>query len=319
MLDIDSDGEDDEDVEEETAEEESACERARAQLAAAEQDARRLAAEAQSLREAADSQATEAAFATELFTFARDAAAGACAAVAASSEARDPLAYRHLVAAKLRAEADAARLDSSARSALELATSTAAAAAASADAASFALATARARCVSVTRAASRLRRRSAFAEKRSALAAQRSKLAAALRSERAECNAACREVNALIAVLTANGKAHMEAEAARVELASLPGGDVSLDFPLMPAAQPQRSALLAAIAAERDRLTRHLAAVGRRHDAANRLNSELRAHLQQLKEAAGGEREQSKLAVGRASSAGRILLSPFERVMAAMQ
>jgi hypothetical protein len=170
-----------------------------------------------------------------------------------------------------------------------------------------------------------LRHRNEFDEKRSALAAQRSKLAAALRTERLQCDAACREVFGLAAVLTANGIP--DAAAAEQELGSMPGGDAAGDFPSHPHISPScvrsgdRSAILAAVAGERDRLTRRLAEVGRRHDAANSLNQVLSAQLRMMREERSGSKEGRNAPGSRTQLAGlrSSLVSPFERLLVALQ
>jgi len=87
-------------------------------------------------------------------------------------------------------------------------------------------------------------------------------------------------------------------------------GDREPDFPQLP--QPSSSKpldILRSIALERDRLTRRLAAVTRRHDAATQLQQTLAVHLHRLQAAHGGELQAERQ---------RVLPGAFERVLAAL-
>ena len=83
------------------------------------------------------------------------------------------------------------------------------------------------------------------------------------------------------------------------------------DFPSLPSQPTRPLEILRAVAAERDRLTRRLAAVTRRHDAATALQQSLAVHLHRLQAAHGGGEQAEK----RREAA---LPGAFERVLAAL-
>jgi hypothetical protein len=289
---------------------------AAAALAAAEQEAAQLTAHEHSVRKEEEQAAANSAYSTELAQRARAAVAAAAAALGGAPDAEtDPKLHRNLVAAKARAEQEAARAEENARVAAAAAHACAAAAAVAADAAAVARATATAKSFTAARVAAAERRQADFRAKLSAVKTQSATLEKQLRAERVACSRASNEASALMAVLSASGKAELVADAAaRAEELERAASDDGPDFPATPPAQPQRAdALIQFAAEERDRLAGRLAMARSQREAAAALVVDLTALLDLLKSDATAGRGQPRPPVAPKPAAGAGLFSRMKR------
>jgi hypothetical protein len=258
--------------------------RSAAALAAAEQDAARLSAHERALRKEEEQAAANSAYTSELTQRARAAVAAADAALGAADADADPKLHRSLAAAKARAEQEAARAEENSRAAADAARAAAGAAATAAEAAAVARATVTAKAFTAARMVSCERRHADFSAKFGAVKAQCDALAKQLRLERGACSRARTEAAALMAVVSASGKADMVADAAaRAEALEAALDDEAADFP---PPQPLPSGFDERIqhaAAERDRLTDRLASVRSHKQACDALVAHFSSRLEQLK------------------------------------